>query len=562
MTTPKKLSACQIIILCLLVLLILSTFFLASVPPVDRDALTHHLFIPKLWLNHGGIYEIPEIQFSYYPMNLDLLYVIPLYFGNDIVPKYIHYFFSLLTAWLLYRYCKKNNGMLYGLFAALFFLSIPIIIKLSVTAYVDLGVVFFSTASLLLLLHWPEKNFQLRFLLLSGLCCGLAAGTKYNGIISVIVLTSLVPIIYQQSVSKAEQSNCKALLYGVIFAAVALSTFSPWLIRNHAWTGNPIYPLHNTLIQNITNTEVVQLQPVSKDPSAPLKINNPFLIRKVMYGEQWWQTLLLPLRYFYEGQDDNPRFFDGKLTPFLLLLTILAFLIRSPNTRQNREKKILLTFSVLYFFFTFLQESLRIRYITPIVPALVMLSVYGLQGAFHVLNTIIRPATVHKAVSFTLITALPTLILWYNVQYIWKQYSIIKPLPFLQGKISREEYITAYRHEYPAIQHANTTLPSLTKVLCIFLGNRGYYMDFHPVFEQPYRPGLLSTLLTNKNYEINIVEEMKKRNITHVLMRDDLTATWFHQLPIEDKKIIAPLMKNVSKPLFNANGYIFFSIYE
>ncbi|MDT8380603.1 MAG: hypothetical protein RQ739_17105, partial [Desulfotignum sp.] len=57
---------------------------LASVPPVDRDALTHHLFIPKLYLLHGGIYEIPHIGFSYYPMNLDLLYMIPLAFNNDI----------------------------------------------------------------------------------------------------------------------------------------------------------------------------------------------------------------------------------------------------------------------------------------------------------------------------------------------------------------------------------------------------------------------------------------------------------------------------------------------
>jgi hypothetical protein len=34
-------------------------------PPVDRDALTHHLFVPKLWLHHGGFYNIPEIPLSY-----------------------------------------------------------------------------------------------------------------------------------------------------------------------------------------------------------------------------------------------------------------------------------------------------------------------------------------------------------------------------------------------------------------------------------------------------------------------------------------------------------------
>ena len=28
-------------------------------PPISRDALIHHLAIPKLWLKHGGFYEIP-----------------------------------------------------------------------------------------------------------------------------------------------------------------------------------------------------------------------------------------------------------------------------------------------------------------------------------------------------------------------------------------------------------------------------------------------------------------------------------------------------------------------
>ena len=66
---------------------------LASVPPTSRDALTHHLAVPKLYLQHGGIYEIPWLEFSYYPMNLDLLYMIPLAFGNDIIPKVFTFFF-------------------------------------------------------------------------------------------------------------------------------------------------------------------------------------------------------------------------------------------------------------------------------------------------------------------------------------------------------------------------------------------------------------------------------------------------------------------------------------
>ena len=134
-------------------------FLLASVPPVSRDALTHHLVVPKLYLQHGKMVELPAIPFSYYPMNLDLLYILPLYFGNDIVPKFIHFLFALMTAGLLFGFLKKRSGTLYALFGCLMFLSTPVIVKLSITVYVDLGLVFFSTAALIYLIKWSETDF-------------------------------------------------------------------------------------------------------------------------------------------------------------------------------------------------------------------------------------------------------------------------------------------------------------------------------------------------------------------------------------------------------------------
>jgi len=48
-------------------ILVAAIAVLASVPPVSRDALVHHLAVPKLWLEHGSIYEMPGMEFSYYP---------------------------------------------------------------------------------------------------------------------------------------------------------------------------------------------------------------------------------------------------------------------------------------------------------------------------------------------------------------------------------------------------------------------------------------------------------------------------------------------------------------
>jgi len=126
-------------------------------------------------------------------MNLDLVYLIPLYFGNDIIPKFIHFSFALLTAWLVFNYLKRRINAFYALLGVIFFLSIPIIVKLSITVYVDLGLIFFSTASLLLLFKWIEKDFQLKFLVLSAISCGLAMGTKYNGLDHLFYLNTFCP---------------------------------------------------------------------------------------------------------------------------------------------------------------------------------------------------------------------------------------------------------------------------------------------------------------------------------------------------------------------------------
>ena len=169
--------------LSVLLILVVSICILAWVPPVSRDALVHHLAIPKLWLKHGSIYEIPDLLYSYYPMNLDLLYMIPLYFGNDIFPKLIHFAFALGTAWFIFTYLAKRLDRYYAILGVLLFLSTPVIVKLSITAYVDLGMVFFSTAGLMYILRWHANFLRLKQLVMAAVFCGLAMGTKYNGLI-------------------------------------------------------------------------------------------------------------------------------------------------------------------------------------------------------------------------------------------------------------------------------------------------------------------------------------------------------------------------------------------
>ena len=548
----KKHSPSIIILVLLLIATISCILLLACTPPISRDALIHHLQIPKLYLQHGGIYEIPALKFSYYPMNLDLLYLWALSFGNDILPKYIHMLFGFGTALLLYWYISKRLSKTYALLGSLFFLSIPIIVKLSVTIYVDLGLIFFSTAALLSLFHWIEGGKKkYNALILAGICCGLAMGTKYNGLLVLFLLTLFIPVLVLRSTENSSNSSRKALQAAALFFLAALLVASPWFIRNTLWTGNPLYPLYDGFF----NPQVVQ---VASGSSTEPPVRGVFATRHVLYGENLGQLLLLPLRIFFEGADDDPRLFDGRLNPFLLLLPLLAFSRLSTTNKQVKLEKITLAaFCILYFLFAFNSGVLRTRYLSPMVPFLVILSMYGLQN-LYLFTT--KHLTSRPAANLTILLPVALMLSW-NVEYLHQQFQLIAPFSYISGRLNRDEYLKIYRPEYGVMQYANTNLPDSSKILCIFMGWRGYYLDKEHVFDHNSNPDRLLSWIKASNTDVDdILERLHKNKFSHILLRNDLMVRWVQHLSPPQRNKWSTIEKNHLSMLSSFSGYTLFLI--
>lgn len=538
---PSATGWVKVLLLILLAILIVCIIILASVPPVSKDALVHHLAIPMLYLKHGGIYEIPSLVFSYYPMNLDLIYLIPLFFGNDIVPKFIHFGFALLTAWLIFNFLKPRSNSVYALLGVIFFLSVPIIVKLSITVYVDLGLIFFSTASLLLLLKWMEDGFRLRFLLFSALFCGLAVGTKYNGLITLFLLTLFVPFLYSRYVPNSKPGFFKAAGYGILFFSVALFVFSPWMIRNYLWTSNPLYPLYDHLFnpQNGLIEQTVGL----------------FTYRKTIYGETWWQIALLPVRVFFQGQDGNPQYFDGKLNPFLLLFPLLAFYRRKDDPRALRsEKKMLLAYVILFFATAFFSSGMRIRYISPIIPPLVILSIFGVKKMVDLVSGL--KARYSRNLGFAVVFLIVSFSLWLNAHYIFTQYRYIDPITYLSGTVSRDQYIERYRREYPVLRYINKNLHPNAKILFIHMGKRGYYCDRDYVLDMLNNRSTLYRLVKSADKPQKVKLDLRKMGVTHLLINCDIFGRWAgDSFTTEDQELLRSFFRNHARLLYFKSGY-------
>jgi hypothetical protein len=538
----------------LLSVLLASIILMASVPPVSRDALTHHLAVPKLYVQKGAIHELPEIIPSYYPQLLDLIYCIPLMLDNDIIPKYIHFSFALLTALLLFFYLKNNLTRFYGLAGVLFFLSLPVIVKLSVTAYVDLGLIFFSTASLISLLKWQEDQFRFKWLVYSAVCCGFALSTKYNGLITFFLLTAFVPFLYlKKCESRIEQKKIsvqiRSLGYCTSFFLITMAIFSPWMIKNYIWTQNPVYPLYN----NYFNPGINILS--DDEPLEPTM--NHLLIRKLIYQESLLETVSIPLRIFFQGEDDNPKHFDGKLNPLLFFLPICAFLPFKKNRHTDEKaihKKILLLFSVLYILIVFLQQDMRIRWIGPAIPSLVILSAFGLKNLFEFNISIMSSA--YGKIYTSVLRTIPVILLLFmaglNAVYVFQLFRKIEPLSYITHKVTRSEYIEKFRPEYPVLQFANQDLTQGTKILAFFLGNRRYYSD-HAISFNHSR--FKSAIQNSKNSE-EIFHHLKKFHYSNLIIHYPAFNSWVNvSFNAEEKKRTQDFMDINTKLLFSKNNH-------
>lgn len=550
----------------ILAAIVISIVLLASVPPVSRDALIHHLALPKLYLKYGGIYEIPAAEFSYYPMNLDLLYMVPLYFGNDIVPKYLHFAFAVLTAIFIFRYLRRRLDDAYALLGAILFLSIPVIVKLSITVYVDLGLIFFSTAALFCLIKWMNDNYKFKHLFISAVWCGLGLGTKYNGLIVLFLITLFVVLIFARSSKDIVNKQTKALGYGIAFMLVAVIVFSPWAIKNYIWTRNPVYPLYDSWFNNLQtqagNPAMLKnsggrFENAKEDEHLDDVDWGSFRIRNIVFKETWWQIALIPIRVFFQGADDNPKYFDGKLNPLLFFLPILAFLrIKKDSFEIRNEKIVLLAFSILFILYTFFQTDMRIRYIGPVIPPLVVLAMFGLSDIIHIFRN--RFSGNSKKIGLAGIFLGVSILFCLNVLYVIDQFRHVSPLKFISGRVGREAYIERYRPDYAAIRFANMEVPDNGVILGVFLGNRRYYSDRQMVFN--FKKFLLDTHKQNLSTK-EVTASLNDAGITHLIIRFDLFNQWVdNNFDEHQKRKLAHLFKTHMDLVFSKGGHGVFKL--
>jgi hypothetical protein len=308
--------------------------------PNGYDVTEYHLQVPREWFEAGRIVPLHHNVFSFFPFNVEMQYLLAMHlrggpWNGMYLAQLMHVSFIVLTVLAIYALLvERSKGS--AIIACAIAGATPWFSLLAPVAYNEGGLLLFGTLAIGLAVRavsvgWASPTTgqrrwavpTLRWILLAGAMAGFACGSKPTAVpMLVLPLAVLVPLLTRRVGG------------GIIFFLSTLLTFSPWLIRNLIWTGNPVFPevTHVFCKAHWTDTQVERWTRANHQP----RPDQQNLAGR--FGAAWDQILA------------DPRY------AFLPLpLGVLAILLR-----RDRESiclgALLLFHAIFWLFFTHLQS--------------------------------------------------------------------------------------------------------------------------------------------------------------------------------------------------------------
>jgi len=212
-------------------LLILPTLLAPLAPPMAWDELAYHLPHAREWARTGRLVVSDWLRYPWFPYNFDLLFAVPLLWGDDVLPHLVHAATGWLTAWLIHLLAVRHlrDRVVAGMAAAIWLLLSK---GQYDRAYVDMGVTLFATVAFAALHEWRSDAARGRcWLLVCAFCLGIAAGAKYQAL-------ALLPFFAFVLALRDRRPSTWLWVAGVLLLPCGY-----WYARNALLAGDPFSPL-------------------------------------------------------------------------------------------------------------------------------------------------------------------------------------------------------------------------------------------------------------------------------------------------------------------------------
>src|SRR5262245_31678301 len=476
-------------------------FVACHLPEFEFDPLIYHLTVPKLYLQHHRIVDIPEILEAVFPKNVGMLYLYGLALHSQITVKFLNFWMGLLLLLAIHCFAKRLWGRMAGLAAAALFVSTPIVFFELRTIYIDLPIALFCFLNFFALLRWMEDGGR-KWLVLSAIFLGMAAGSKYNALFNVIAASVLV---VHHFLAVRRVGLLKTAIKVGVYGLLSVSSLLVWLYLTYRFTGDPLFPY------------------LSGDPLFP------FL--KGLFRSDRWETYNLPVvrsggyrwglplslanvfKTLWQMHFDE-KVFCGSLGPFfVLLMPLLIFVFK-----LQPPMRLLLAYSSIYLFLWLVTTQAN-RYLIPALPMLSLLCA-GALVAFLEAKTLLQRSLRGLVTTALLVAA------FYNLPflfYLWwtpgKRYftPVLGAFPesVFSDNYSPERYLSTYMGSLPAINFVNS-LGNVKRVL--YVGFRDGPPLFYANFPMVYNELALYNRFVEEKDLARLLELTHSHNISHVIV--------------------------------------------
>ena len=462
-----------------------ATLLLLSTPPVMYDVLHYHLAFPEQWLMAGGFVEFARESFSYYFSAHGILFTFALSTVGPWGASAISWWMAGVGIIAASTLGNRLGGPGVAPWAAACYALTPATLETIGYANADHAVAAWAGAALVALTHDVDTVPTARLMFLVGLLGGTAAGSKYLAIATVLIPLAAAAVLTVRAFESGRRVRAAVLLMALL-AGTAVP-LAPWVARNVAWTGNPVYPYlievfggsHNSMSLDREiegNVDLPYSRAGAVAASAGAVVRRTFLPRYEggLLGLHW--LILLPIAAVVTGL--RPR-----LRGPLWAVTLVGFLSWG--------------FLVQY-----------VRFLLPIlVPAA------ALAGAV--------PAAFGRKVSRLTLGAFAALL--FSV-YTWNASVLLSNLNIdrlatVAGFLNERDFRVRWIDVAPATDFISDSLSSDARVLMVAEA-RSFGIERQVIVEDPYRTPLLVEMAEAANSVEDMSQSLQKLGVTHILVNE------------------------------------------
>lgn len=236
----------------------------AMLPETDFDVKEYHLEGPKEYFLDGRVHFLPHNVYTSFPFLTEMLALAGMVLRGDwywgaLVGKTVLMSYAPLTAVGVYGVGRRVGSPAAGWLGAAVYLTTPWTYRISIIAYTEGALCCYVVLTLLAFLVWQEQRQgsltpappggnsanwirkQGALLLLVGVLAGSAVSTKYPGM--VLVTIPFAVAVGTMVVTNPGHRLRSLAAAGFFYGTGVLMAVGPWMLKNMAETGNPVYPL-------------------------------------------------------------------------------------------------------------------------------------------------------------------------------------------------------------------------------------------------------------------------------------------------------------------------------